>query len=217
MIIKYLAQGTYHMLSAIYQNKEQRNLILDPLSTIIRLGILSFKPEGTKISIYGNRMTFHEPNYLQGLLRTFQGDNREDLHNLFKPIRKATEWYNAKDDPILDNLFKLSIQGLLNLKDSYQDGSTISYTLDHYIDTINARLSNSNPNLVEESEDVSLLHQSLKNIWNRRTIEIINNLFLEISSKKDQNCQKLLDSVETILEMQDQQVVAILETFSTKL
>ena len=39
--------------------------ILDPFSTIYKLALLSYKPEGSKISIYNNRIYYSEPGLLQ--------------------------------------------------------------------------------------------------------------------------------------------------------
>ena len=35
-------------------NNNNKNLILEPLCTIVKLILLSYKPDGTKISIYNN-------------------------------------------------------------------------------------------------------------------------------------------------------------------
>ena len=64
-------------INQIISNKE-KNTILDPLTCIIKLGILNFKPKGTKISINNNRITYHEPSLLQGR-RTRRPFNRRDV------------------------------------------------------------------------------------------------------------------------------------------
>ena len=48
--------------------------------------------EGTKISIYKNSIQFHEPSVIQGFIRLWSGDCREDLHNLYNPIIKVLEY-----------------------------------------------------------------------------------------------------------------------------
>ena len=35
-------------------NNNNKNLILEPLCTLVKLILLSYKPDGTKISIYNN-------------------------------------------------------------------------------------------------------------------------------------------------------------------
>ena len=71
----------------------KRDSILDPLTCIIRLGILEFKPIGTKISLNNNKIKYNDPCVIQGALRWSNGDNREDLHNLYYPLLKCIHWY----------------------------------------------------------------------------------------------------------------------------
>ena len=49
--------------------------ILDPLSVIIKLAILSNKPVGTKISIQNNIVYLQEPGPFQALCRLFFNSN----------------------------------------------------------------------------------------------------------------------------------------------
>ena len=55
---------------------EHGKQILEPLSCMIRLAILSFKENGTKISICGNRITYQTYNFIQGAMRWTNGDKR---------------------------------------------------------------------------------------------------------------------------------------------
>ena len=79
----------------------------------VRLSILDFKPLGTKISLNNNRIKYNEPNVLQGAMRWTNGDTREDLHNLFNPLKKAVLWYDTKNQEI-KNIFNYAIKGLKN-------------------------------------------------------------------------------------------------------
>ena len=47
------AQSAYTFINNLFKETDN-NFILDPLSCVIRLAILSFKPNGTKISITNN-------------------------------------------------------------------------------------------------------------------------------------------------------------------
>ena len=112
-----LATSNIHSLTNLFFNKEIKKSLLDPLTCIIRCAVLSFKPFGTKISILNNRITYHEPTILQGTIRWSQGDKREDLHNIYNPILKSTQWY-IKENPDILNVFKLAKKGLERLKSS---------------------------------------------------------------------------------------------------
>ena len=85
----------FETLKSFIFNNEVKNYVLDPLTCIIRCAILSFKPKGTKLSINQNKITFVDPNFLQGTIRWTYGDKREDLHNIYKPIVKSTRWYKS--------------------------------------------------------------------------------------------------------------------------
>jgi len=104
---KYLAKYLF--------NKEVKHYVLDPLTCIVRCAILYYKPIGTKISIYENKIAFSEPNFLQGTIRWGSGDKREDLHNIYNPILKSTQWYSRENEDI-KNIFLLAKKGLDKLK-----------------------------------------------------------------------------------------------------
>ena len=61
-------------------NQDQINnynlFILDPLSTIIKLAIISFKPIGTKISICNNLIGIQEPGLFQPIVRFVFKNNK---------------------------------------------------------------------------------------------------------------------------------------------
>ena len=76
-----------------FSYKKDKNIIIDPISCLVKLSILSLYPKGTKISISNNGLSFNNSTIFQGSIRFIQGDCREDLHNIFKPIQKSIEWY----------------------------------------------------------------------------------------------------------------------------
>ena len=81
-----------------YTSSENKNIILEPISCIFRMILLKYKPSGTKISIYNNSINYNEPNYFQGMIRSYNGDKRDDLHNLYNPFLKSFEWYSVDDE-----------------------------------------------------------------------------------------------------------------------
>src|SRR6056300_400934 len=86
----------YFKFYNIFMNRlypENKNIILEPLSSIFRLILLKYKPDGTKISITNNSIKYNIPGYSQGLMRNINGDAREDLHNLYNPLMKSIEWF----------------------------------------------------------------------------------------------------------------------------
>lgn len=215
-------KSSFSYISKLINDPDNNNSILDPLSCLIRLSMLAFKPAGTKISISGNKISFNEPWIFQGTIRWSQGDNREDLHNLYNPIVKALSWYDNKNEEI-SNILRLSLEGLNKLKQSYNSNSIIHHTLDHYCNIINNKpdiekrktrsenLNNSNSNLNLNINNH--IFDELKKLWNKREISIVNNLLLEIEDKyenKNSEIISLTNSIESILIMKEEKVEEIL-------
>lgn len=126
----------------VNQQNKNKNIILDPMSCLVKLALLSFYDKGTKISIYQNRIMFNEPGILQGTYRFFNGDGKEDLHNLFNPLQKSIDWYWEKDNDEINFLFKNSINGLKSLKKSYGDNFMIQHVIDYYITILDKKKKN---------------------------------------------------------------------------
>lgn len=179
------------------KNKEDRNIIIDPMSCLIKLSILKFCPNGTKISIRDNMLSILDPGLLQGTFRFFKGDGREDLHNLYVPLIKSIEWY-YKIDNELNTLFNFAIDGLKILKTSYPINSTICHTLDLYIYHLNTKQTKTLQNNDIKIEDShNKIHDYLKQLWNEREIHIIIELLLEYEKHINNNKKEthLLDSI----------------------
>ncbi len=124
--------------------------ILDPLTCLIKLALLNFKKTGTKLSIYNNSIYFQESSFLQGPIRLYSGDNRNNLHNLGQPLLKATEWYNPHLTINLKLIYLKAISGLELLINTYKqnngDTSLIIYTITYYKDILINVLNNTNIN-----------------------------------------------------------------------
>ena len=75
---------------------ENKNILLEPLSSIFRLLLLKYKPVGTKISICNNSIKYNSPGYSQGIMRNINGDAREDLHNLYNPLSNVWSGFQLK-------------------------------------------------------------------------------------------------------------------------
>jgi hypothetical protein len=133
MITDIITSGAMHSLKSVFQKKKERNVIIDPFSCLVKLSLIRYLDEGTKISIYQNRLNFNAPSYIQGIVRFVYGDNREDLHNILLPIQKCVEWYwNDRNTDII-YMFNNAVLGLKFLKNSYSTYATIQHTLDYYI------------------------------------------------------------------------------------
>ena len=228
----------YNLFNSFFYNNTKPDSIIEPLTCLIRLSILNFKPLNTKLSIFNNRITYDEPNILQGAMRWSNGDNREDIHNIFNPIRKAGEWFDLNNDN-LKTIFKFSVKGLEKLKMSYNENSTIAHSIEYYIlflknkinekyekyeknekNTITTRNNKNNINNTENIDNIesNSIYLKLKKLWNEREINIVNNILLQLEDNSDNITENepLIIALETILEQKESQVKELLfKTVST--
>lgn len=133
MITDILTSSASHSIKMAFQKKKERNIIIDPFSCLVKLSLIRFLDEGTKISINQNRLNFNSPGYIQGLIRFMYGDNREDLHNILLPLQKCVEWFYNDNNPDMLYMFNNAVLGLKFLKKSYSTYATIQHTIDYYI------------------------------------------------------------------------------------
>ena len=221
-MFKSLNNSIYEILSNLF-NEKDKNSIIEPLICLTRLAILEFKPTGTKISIFNNRISYNEPNILQGAVRWSNGDARDDLHNIFLPLTKAPIWYDVSKSDI-QNIFKFAIRGLEKLKRSYSRNSTINHSIQYYIDCLRNSIaisSDSGSNRrnrddtsrsanTESDDEHNTIFNKLKGIWNDREISIINNLLIEMESRRSEEGSS--DTHDNSLVSDSETIITTLET-----
>ena len=220
------------LITSLFFNNEVKKSVLDPLTCIIRCAILSYKPIGTKISIIENKITFHDPNLLQGTIRWTQGDKREDLHNIYNPLLKATQWYKRENKDIL-SIFILAKKGLDKLKKSYDESSIISHSLAFYINILEMFIEDKqldsylsdkqgeNKNKVygmnnQKKEEDNKIYKGLRELWDDTQISIINNILIQVD-KEPKNSSEWLKSLDIILSSKEKQVSEIITKNTTQL
>ena len=218
MYTSKVADTAYNFFKNFFREPENKSFILDPLSVVIRLGILSFKPRGCKISINDNKIRYNEPCIFQGPIRWSHGDAREDLHNLYFPIIKALSWYDITN-PELNNLFKLSIVGLEKLKESYTSNTIIAHSIQHYIKLITDGLNKKKNDSETLTSENNHIFETLKKLWNDREIIIVTNLLLEIKEhrKDTERINNLMQSLDYLIDIKEKKVTEIIKKTTTSL
>jgi len=209
-LLKYAA-STYTILSTALTPPSRNSQILDPIVTIFKLCVLSFKIVGTKVSISNNKIAFQVPNYIQGVSRWSHGDRRDDLHNLHIPLKNFIRFGRKEfDEEDLEFIIKLAVEGLSILKEAYRESSIVSHSINHYINLINQSL------IIEDDDDdndENIIYNELKSIWTKRQLDIVCNIFREIKERYDSRNDSnkfvgddynyYLHSVENILYSKD--------------
>lgn len=185
---KQLLNGIWNKINNLLDKKNGLQL-LEPLSTIIRLCILNFDLEGTKIAIYNNRIFNQAPNFMQGTVRWTYGNKRNELHYLYRPIIIATQSYSIENKNI-KTIFKYAIKGLDKLKKTYKniDGTIVCHSIDLYKDALNHVLQKKpieQSHQIKCDEITNQLYNEFFSLWDEDQIEIIAKLISKADKLKN--------------------------------
>jgi hypothetical protein len=195
---------------------DQHLFILDPLSVIIKLAILSNKSIGTKICISRNIIYFQEPGLFQGLCRYLLKTNKTDLQYMYNPIELACQHYLSKSsiqqNPKLKDLFKCAQNGILKLIETYKQCSIMRLCLNYYYSLISNHLDETCIENLFRKDNMTPLYTtelvlSLHKIWTQDRIKIILNLTTYLNSTN--NADTDVKSMETIIDNIDLQTQSI--------
>jgi len=196
----------YSFVKKSYNNssttKKNKNcIVLEPLSVMIKLSLLYFKSEGTKLSIKDNTIMFQEPDIVQGINRYLNNDKSIDITKLYIPIIKSLSRYKNNSDFIF--LFNISIDGLEKLKKNYTNpncNSTIT-TINSYIALMKSYINGVNMDV----DNVYTNNNSDGDIWKEEDIKLIVNYFrlLLEESNSDNLKQKYIRVICNIAELKE--------------
>ena len=196
---------------------DQHLYILDPLSVIIKLAILSNKIVGTKIYILRNIIYFQDPGMFQGLCRYFLKTNKTDLQYMYNPIEISCQHYLSKEstekNPKLKDLFKCAQNGILKLIETYKQCSIMRLCLNYYYSLISNHLDETCVENLFRKDNMTPLYtlemvESLNKIWTEDRIKIILNLTTYLINT--QNADTDVKSMETIMANIDLETQSIL-------
>jgi len=186
--------------------------ILDPLSVILKLAILSNKPNGTKICINNNIIYLQEPGPFQAVCRYLFNSNKTDIQYLYNPIELACQQYLAKafvqQNPKLTDLFKCAQNGLIKLIETYKTCAVMRLCLNYYYSLISNHLEERNNVTLFRKDNMSIFYTEdilakLTKIWSQEKIKIVLNLTTYLSN--NDNATTDVKSLETIMDGIDKQ------------
>lgn len=186
--------------------------ILDPLSVIIKLAILSNKCIGTKICITNNVIYLQEPGPFQAFCRYIFNSNKTDIQYLYNPIEIACQNYLTKQclqqNPKMKDLFKCAQNGILKLIETYKNCTVMRLCLNYYLSIIANHLDEKNNESLFRKDTMSIFYtsdlvQKLTKTWSSEKIKIILNLTSYLSN--NDNADTDVKSLETIMQGIDKQ------------
>ena len=171
-----------------------KTYLLDPLSVIVKLAILSNKPIGTKLLIQNNVIYFQEPGLFQAFCRILYKSNKTDLQYMYNPINIACLQFLSKTfvekTYRIKNLFLCAQNGLKKLIETYKSCSIITITLNYYY----VILSNHINEMYNES---MFIKDSFTNYYTNNIIETLNKQWT------DEKIKVVLDLISFLLKYND--------------
>ena len=191
--------------------------ILDPLSVIIKLAILSNKPIGTKLRINNNIIITQEPGPFQAFCRYVFKNNKTDIQYLYNPIELACQHYLTtniiQQNPKIKDLFRCAQNGLLRLIETYKASSVMRICLNYYLSLISNHLEEKNNTELFRKDNMTTFYTpevltKMNKIWTQDKIKIVLNLTTYLSS--DANAETDVKSLETIIDGIDKHIMQIL-------
>lgn len=177
--------------------KERMDMILEPLQVMIQLSILSHCPIGTKVSVSENLLHIQQPSLVQGVVRYWHNDKKDDLYYLFNAIRRYYSWYKSQNHKIFNYILNHSINGIDNLMDTYRssDQHTITHTLSLYKNVLDM----DKEELFKSSNDTTTIDEVFKNItsiYDDKSLKVIYNTLKKLEEEKiDSNKQNYIKSL----------------------
>jgi hypothetical protein len=180
--------------------------LLDPLTVIIKLAILSNKPVGTKLLIQNNVIYFQEPGPFQSICRMIYKTNKTDLQYLFNPLNIACLHFLSKTfstkTPRIKKLFVCAQNGLKKLIETYKSCSIITLTLNYYYALLTNHIQEVyNENMFVKDSFTCYYTQSacdsLNNQWSDAKIKVVLDLITFLLDNDDP--ANNVKSLETII------------------
>jgi hypothetical protein len=196
-----------------------KNDILDPLSIIVKLFIYYHKPLGTKISIGNNRIYIQDSTYIQGLIRRYNGDSKNDINILLCPILYACITYLADTNirELYLPIFEISLQALTNMKQTYAN-TPIIYNIEHIINVIQMYVDQEKPktnNIINQDTPLfkikENIYQHLNQAWTQDRKNILFGFIKELKEVNNLNLkQTLLEGLCKFMDCMDIYVLNVL-------
>ena len=191
--------------------------ILDPLSVIIKLAILSKKKTGCKISVSDNIVYIQEVGIFQSFVRYVFKNNKVDIQYLYNPIELACANFlnkeSIKNNKNIKNLFINAQKGLESLVETYKNYTIITHTLYMYYNIIANYLGDMYNDKLFIKDNISNIYndelvKKLNAIWSTDRIKIVLNMVDFIDN--DKGSEKSVKCLEEFMGLIDGEISTIM-------
>jgi hypothetical protein len=200
-LVKYSTAGLNFVMGH-YPNSTTQFDYLDPVTTMVKIGLVGHKIIGTKIGIHHHMVVVQEPGLLQSIQRYISSDDRNQLYQLRFPLlyfhglalgyigscagppRELFAYFEAK-----------ALEGLKRMKTTYENttGSMTTNCLDNYIELLNPQMSKEDFQKQTHEVLTSMIlgiYQEYMKKWNESDFQILEQLSRAIDIKTDRKAQE---------------------------
>lgn len=199
--------------------------IMDPLTTLCKIALLHFMPEGTKLAINERLLCIQQVNNYQWLERTVNGDKGIDLANLNHPLMHVIRWYLVDNDEkvtldeqtfdSIQEITRYAIKGLIKLQTAtYKHDLAVNIVIQYFINLLNDSLNNiwKHSECILQEVIVDDLIHSVKKNYDPPIIRYIAQMFLEADKNiHSKNSLIIINCVHQLLVTRDTQFNYLLQ------
>lgn len=220
---------------------KKKTYIIDPLTTLCKVALLYFLPEGTRLAINNHVLTIQENTQYQWLERLTNSDNRFDISQLNSPIIKAIKWYivdNSEiaelDDESIENIRTIAnftILGFTKMQqETYKNDQSMGIITQYFINLLNDALidhfdeSKCMQSICQKSnqptsEYSGALSDIIKKSFDSQTIHNIAQNLSDAESFKEstEKVNALTNCIHQILIDNDRKFVNLMNNINTNL
>jgi len=170
--------------------KERIDMILEPMQAMIQIALLSFCPEGTKLSVRANLLHLQWPSFSQGILRWMNKDSKEDLYFLFNVFRRYYKWYKKEDNKIFKYILELSKKGLEKIIRTYQNSG--NHSIIQNLEIYRSILNSDNHELFQVDDNeitIDCVFRTITKLYSMKFLLIVYNTLRLMEDEKDKKRQ----------------------------
>lgn len=154
-----------------------QKLTIDPMSTMVQLGLLYHKKVGTKLSIGDHRIQLQEVESASKAQP--QVVEAPDLKPLIPVIQTAVKWYQPRTNEKTQKIFLRTIKGLEALRETYKGSAKTVEAINEMIQTISSGIKNTIPHV----EPKNLYQKRVKELWKAPQLDEVNKLLDTLPGK----------------------------------
>jgi hypothetical protein len=212
-------ENLYHLFKND-KRKERFDIILDPLQALTQLSLMAFCPKGSKLTIANNLLFIQTPGWIQGVLRSYNNDKRDDLFFLFNAIIRFNNFYaylktsEKKDDRTLfELLIKYGKRGIDNILQTYSnvDQPALLHTLQLYRtlldnpDLIIKETTSTPTNNENSKKNIDEVFIKIRELYSHSDRSIICNILLLIE-KHPEHYETYIQGMNNCMEPVNNQI-----------